>query len=225
MPEAVPLHEFAAEDWAGGFYRGDGQAYGRPWVAIYGANSAYPRASLVFTLKAAPDGPATLTVTGLDDEWAARNDIVLDVNGETIFTGAAPFANWDGVGNGADAAWTTVAYPIPEGALRAGANEIVIANLTPSGNFNAPPYVLLAHSSLEVGERNPVPTISPSGGARNDRGNNGNSRHSRGHVARQAGNARADKGRKDKGNKKHGKKSKGGKKQSGKSKGKKGRKS
>jgi hypothetical protein len=141
---------FAAENWDGGFYRGDGQAYGRPWVAVYGSSSAYPRASLPFALEAAPDGPAIVTIVGLDDEWAERNEIALEVNGQVVFTGPSPFANWDGVGDGANAAWTSVPFSIPAGSLRAGPNEIALANLNPAGNFNAPPYVLVSDVTLDL---------------------------------------------------------------------------
>jgi hypothetical protein len=142
--------EFGAEDWAGGFYRGDGRAYGRRWVALYGAGSAYPRATLSFDLDRAPAERAALTVVGLDDEWAAPNAINLEVNGESVYSGPSPFANWDGVGNGADAAWTAATFTIPANMLRAGANEIALTNKTPGANFNAPPYILLADATLDL---------------------------------------------------------------------------
>jgi hypothetical protein len=140
---------FAAEDWEGGFYRGDSLAYGRPWVALYGASSAYPRARLTFSLDADAGGETIFTVSGLDDEWSALNDIRLEVNGARIFAGQSPFANWDGAGNGANAAWTSVSFTIAPGILHAGPNTIEIANRTPGSNFNAPPYVLLADAILQ----------------------------------------------------------------------------
>ena len=156
---------FTAESWVGGYYRGDSQAYGRPWVALYGALSDFPRATLAFTLDATPGRPATFSITGLDDEWEALNPIALEVNGERVYSGPSPFVNWDGVGNGANAAWTTVPFTIPSGVLRAGANEIAVANLTPVASFNSPPYVLLADATLEIsgqvaGDSAP-PTLAP----------------------------------------------------------------
>lgn len=141
---------FTAADWSGGYYRGDALAYGRPWVALYGAQSAYSRAVLTVTLDDAAAGPATLTLTGLDDEWAAANDLALEVNGQRVFTGPSPFLNWDGVGTGAGAAWTAVAFELPVGLLRTGSNEIAVANLTSGANFGVPPYVLLAEAALEL---------------------------------------------------------------------------
>jgi hypothetical protein len=161
-PTVAPSREvrldFTAADWVGGYYQGNGRFYGRAWVAIYGAQSAYPRAALAFTLDAAPSGAASIDITGLYDVWAAQNEIALEVNGLRVFRGASPFRNWDGVGNGANAAWSSASFTIPAGALRAGANEIAVANLTPGANFGAPPYVLLADASLVVpGSGQPTP--------------------------------------------------------------------
>lgn len=124
-------------------------AYGRPWVAVYGAFSDYPRASLQFTLGARPRGEATLTIVGLDDELAAQNQFALEINGDVVYMGTSPFPNWDGIGDGRDAAWTPIAFRIPSGLLRAGENEIAVANLTPAAEFNAPPYILLSEARLD----------------------------------------------------------------------------
>lgn len=161
--------DFTADQWAGGFYRGDGRAYGRPWTAVYGAYSAYPRAALSFAFDTAPVEPATLIVTGLDDEWPALNEIVLEVNGQPVYSGAAPFANWDGLGDGTDAAWTTVQVTIPTGVLQAGANEIAFANLTRSGNFNMPPYILLSDATLQFGSLEAPQPVSPVAETQSDR--------------------------------------------------------
>ncbi|MFN8591004.1 MAG: hypothetical protein U0031_06020 [Thermomicrobiales bacterium] len=149
-PPTTARGTFTAENWKGGFYRGDGLAYGRPWVAVYGALSPYPQATLQFAIAGVPAGDATLTVTGLDDEWAAANDVRLTANGQEIYRGPSPFPNWDGVGNGANAAWTAVAFTIPDGLLRDGENDITVANLTPADSFDAPPYVLLSDAVLEL---------------------------------------------------------------------------
>ena len=162
--------DFTAADWRGGYYRGDGRAYGRPWVAVYGALSEYPSATLVFTLDATPGRPATLRLTGLDDELGTLNPIALDVNGQRIYSGSSPFPNWDGRGDGANAAWTTAEFAIPSGALWAGSNQIMFVNLSPAASFNAPPYVLLADATVEIagGATSPTsPPIVPVAGAAN----------------------------------------------------------
>ena len=158
--------QFTAEDWVGGYYRGDSQAYGRPWTAVYGALSDYPRATLGFTLDATPGRAATISITGLDDEWETLNPIALEVNGEAVYSGPSPFVNWDGIGNGANAAWTTVPFTIPSGVLRAGPNEITFANLTPVASFNSPPYVLLADAVLEISGQATGETRPPSRSSR-----------------------------------------------------------
>jgi hypothetical protein len=149
-PSSTAHLALTAADWTGGFYRGDAQYYGRPWVAIYGAYSEYPRATLSLTLTDAPSQAATVTITGLDDEWADLNQIALDVNGQVIFTGASPFPNWDGAGKGENAAWTSVPFTIPAGVLRAGENDLTLSNLMPSDSFNSPPYVLVSDASLDI---------------------------------------------------------------------------
>jgi hypothetical protein len=141
---------FAAEDWVGGYYRGDGRWYGRTWVAIYGQASPYPAAWLTLSLDATPTGPATLTITGLDDEWAAQNPIVVLVNGTVLYNGVSPWPNWDGVGHGENAVWTPATFAIPPGVLQAGANQIVVANRSPSANFGLPPYVLVSEATLGI---------------------------------------------------------------------------
>jgi hypothetical protein len=87
---------------------------------------------------------------GLDDELAALNPIGIDVNGIEIFSGASPFVNWDGIGDGENATWTQVEITIPAELLNQGRNEITFANLSPSANFSAPPYVLLSEATLDA---------------------------------------------------------------------------
>lgn len=174
-PPSTARLTYTAADWNGGFYRGDAQYYGRPWVAIYGAYSEYPRATLSFTLTDAPSQAATLTITGLDDEWPDLNQVALDVNGQVIFTGESPFPNWDGAGNGQNAAWTSVSFSIPTGVLRAGSNDITLSNLTPADSFNSPPYVLVSDATLELPGANgatvaPVQAPAGTGKDKNDRG-------------------------------------------------------
>jgi hypothetical protein len=157
--DALSSLEFVVEDWTNGYYQGNGRFYGRPWAAVYGAFSAYPRATILFRIAGPVTGPATFTFTGLDDEWAAPNPLAIEVNGAVLFSGPSPFANWDGVGNGANAAWTLVTFTIPPEMLREGRNEISVGNLSPTGNFNAPPYVLLSDATLDM----PGTTLSRAG--------------------------------------------------------------
>jgi len=139
-----------AASWDGAYRPRDTLHFGRPWVAIYGDLSVYSRASATFRLDAAPTGPATLTLTGIDDEWLDLNPIAVKVNGQQVFTGASPFANWDGATSGAAAAWTPMTITIAPELLQSGRNRITIANLSPTGNVGSPPYVLLGDASLQA---------------------------------------------------------------------------
>jgi hypothetical protein len=76
--------------------------------------------------------------------------MAIEVNGQVVYSGPGLFNNWDGRGNGADAAWSQIEVTIPPELLRDGRNEVTIANLTPVDSFNAPPYILLAEGRLDV---------------------------------------------------------------------------
>lgn len=138
---------FAASDWSGGWYRADANWCGRPWTALYGANSGYQSATLTFTLDAAPSG-ATLYLTGLDDELPGSVSISIVVNGVETFVGGSPFESVASLPCGADAPWSTVPLAIPRGLLRQGTNQITVVNDEPTGKFSEPPYVMLADARL-----------------------------------------------------------------------------
>jgi hypothetical protein len=140
---------FSVSDWSGAF-SGNQSWYGRPWVAIYGAQSQYPHATLAFSLDDAPVSSATLTLDGLDDEWAGNVEIEVTVNGVAIFSGPSPFSSWDGQGHGENAAWSSCPFEIPQGVLQAGENQIVVANLEPAANFGTGPYVLLSDATISA---------------------------------------------------------------------------
>ena len=140
----------AASEWTGGYYQGNGVWYGRPWAALYGSQTQYSTASITVQLSNQPSGPVTLTLTGLNDESGTKNPIQITVNGTAIFNGTSWFASWDGQGQGQNAPWTTVAITIPPSYFGSGANSIVVSNLTNSGNFSMPPYVLLGAAQLNL---------------------------------------------------------------------------
>ncbi len=141
---------FNQSDWDGGFLRDDYAYYGRPWVAVYGAQSDYPRANLHFWFSNQPSGKVTLYLTGLCDETGVKDPIRVGVNSKTIFNGTAWFGSWDGTGDGSNAPWTTVVIKIPASFFVAGDNTISVANLRPGDNFSSPPYILLGGARLEA---------------------------------------------------------------------------
>jgi serine/threonine-protein kinase len=143
--------DFGPDAWEGGYYRGDSGFLGRPWVAIYGAQSGRGQITLSFTLDDDPTGEATLTITGINDEWASPNPMIIEVNGREIYNGPCPFPAWDGRGNGEDAVWGTTSWTIPARTLQAGRNTITISNLTNSAATNAPPYIDISTTTIEIG--------------------------------------------------------------------------
>jgi hypothetical protein len=155
QPTAAPARQastlrFEAADWRGGYYRGDDEFLGRPWTAIYGAQSEYPRATLGFRLDRAPAEPVTVTISGLDDETGVPKQIAFEVNGKRAYEGESWFNGWDGVGNGENAVWSNAEITIPAALLARGDNVITVVNLTQSANFGEPPYVLVAETTVRT---------------------------------------------------------------------------
>jgi hypothetical protein len=139
-----------AASWEGAYHPRDALHFGRPWGAIYDSLSVYSRATAFVRLDAAPTGPATLTLNGIDDEWLDLNPISVEVNGQQVFAGTSPFANWDGATTSAATAWTPVTITIAPELLRAGRNRITVANHSPTGNIGSPPYLLLGDATLQA---------------------------------------------------------------------------
>lgn len=149
VPEADSV-EFEASDWVGGFYQSDPDLqayYGRPWVAVYGAQSDYPQASLAFDLDATPEAPVEITLLGLDDELEALNQIAVEVNGRRVYAGADIFPNWNAV-SGDPSVWSEVRLTIDPSLLAAGVNALTLLSLEPNPSFNGPPYFLLGAGSI-----------------------------------------------------------------------------
>lgn len=152
-PTEVPARfevAFEADDWIGGFYQQDPalqDTYGRPWLAIYGAASDYPRATLAFELDEAPTTPVVMTLSGLDDELETLNRIAVDVNGARVYEGDSFFANWD-MTTGDPTVWSQVRLTIAPELLRDDENAITLLNLEPEANVEGPPYILLGEGMI-----------------------------------------------------------------------------
>lgn len=177
--------EFEAADWVGGFYQGDPDLqayYGRPWVAVYGAQSDYPRATLAFRLDDKPEQAVTVVILGLDDELEALNQIAVEINGSRVYQDEAFFANWNAV-SGDPSVWTEVRLTIDPSLLQEGVNTLTFLNLEPAASFNGPPYFLLGAGSISAGGVE-VEIASPdqsalAAGGESDDDNRGNSEENR----------------------------------------------
>lgn len=139
---------FAAIDWQGALSDLDDGIYGREAVAVYGAQSPYPAATLTFGLDEAGDGQTALTLTGLDDELPGPTPVAISVNGEVVYEGEAGFYDFDPAAP--EVAWQRWTLYFPSNLLRPGENAIAVAQLAPSANVGEPPYVLLAEAFVAI---------------------------------------------------------------------------
>ena len=140
----------AANEWSGGYYRGDSQWYGRPWTAIYGAQSQYPSASFAINIDQTPSDKVVVILTGLNDETGVKSNISVTLNGRSLFNGPSWFNSWDGQGQGQNASWTTVTMRIPASFFTTDTNTFTVQNLRQGSNFSEPPYVLLGATEVQV---------------------------------------------------------------------------
>lgn len=146
------LVAFTAQDWEGAYNPGPNAWYGRDWVAIYGAESDYPRATLTFSLDTVPTGGVTFFVTGLDDDRLESDAaITISVNGQMGVQQPSFFQDCacDGEDLGVTAPWSEIPIRIPPEFLVPGTNTITFANAEPAANFAEPPYVLLSDARIE----------------------------------------------------------------------------
>lgn len=136
--------------WQGGFRNAAGYA-GRSAVWIYAAGSGYDVMGVRFELATRPAGPAELLVVGMDSEGPRKTEIVIAVNGQTIFNGENPLPDDDfDVANVDTGTWGEHRFAFDSAILRAGANEIVILNRSP-GQPGQPPFFMLDYAVLRVG--------------------------------------------------------------------------
>ena len=142
---------FGADDWQGGAPTRPGW-YGRTAVAIYGAQSAHPSATLRFNLDTKPTGTAVLELTGLGDEYGSEFPISIQVNNAVSENAIPdPFANWNADLHGESgqrAPWTTVRVQFPADALVEGSNTITVLSGRSGNGTQDVPYVLLSDASL-----------------------------------------------------------------------------
>jgi hypothetical protein len=140
---AVRLEDSA---WQGGYGYADGRTYGgRNATWIYGATTEYSAMRAEFELDEAPACEAALVVEGMDSEGPAKTAISVAVNGAEIYRGPNPLPDDDlPLESGT---WATHAFSFDGGLLRAGRNEVRIANLE-AGQFGRPPFFMLDYADI-----------------------------------------------------------------------------
>ncbi len=134
--------------FSGGYRRLDGLYHGRTATWVYGQGTQYRTMSASFDIANPPTGNATLQITGLDSEDAAKTPIFITLNGIFIYNGANPLPNDFPNGVFQPGNWGSYNWAIPPGTLVQGTNTLSISNLDPSDKINQPPFFLLDYAVI-----------------------------------------------------------------------------
>jgi hypothetical protein len=111
----------------------------------------HSRMSARFRLQRVPDEPLFLHVRGRLDDRGSACPIEILLNGGAIFSGPDAFSHTE---------WEWKSFPIPEGSLRVGDNEISIRCRAPEGVVGMPPWFMLA--TCAIGKKDCNPALNPS---------------------------------------------------------------
>lgn len=139
---ATPLVSLRGRDFAGGAAELFGpRKFGvRDLNYVYAApNGARSTMSARFDVPALPAGPMALHVRARLDDRNTPCPIRISLNGLTVFEGPEAFAHNE---------WQWRAFALPDGALRAGPNELVFANTSAEGIVGMPPWFMLAACAI-----------------------------------------------------------------------------
>lgn len=150
VPPVSSGGSIALEDtnFVGGYFRSDGIYHGRSATWVYGLGTDYSTMTASFNIDSPPEGPATLTIIGLDSEDPNKTPISIVVNGVEIYAGDNPLPDDFASGVNGPGNWGTATWEIPAGLLQAGGNTLSITNLTPGGTTNAPPFFMLDTAAI-----------------------------------------------------------------------------
>jgi hypothetical protein len=147
------LIKISPYDLAGAYQRGgDRSLYGRPEVALYGAGSDFNQGTVNFRLANATAGKVNLRLSGLDDERTERCNLVVILNGVTIYDDVDAFPqtpNNDNGEGGADRYWGEMTITVPANVLKAGNNTLILRNSTNWLGYLGIPYILINSVSFE----------------------------------------------------------------------------
>jgi len=137
-PQAIIYAEFRGIDLEGGAWKHFGsKQHGRLNTNYVYAQSTGAASTMRarFELAQAPEKPAFLYLRALDDDFSTHCRIELKVNDTAIFRGPNEFSGKE---------WQDRRYPIPPGAIKAGANEIHINCIEKEGALGMPPWFCVA---------------------------------------------------------------------------------
>lgn len=136
-PKGEALHHVGGAELQGGamdLYGSvmDGESVNYVYAAPTGARSSM---RTTFTLRAVPESPQYVHLRARDDDFHTHCPLRIEVNGQVAFDEANPFEH---------PAFTSHKFAIPAGALKAGANTLVISNRATKGDVGMPPWIQVA---------------------------------------------------------------------------------
>jgi hypothetical protein len=134
--------------WSGGYngpFNGGPTYGGRTPVVAYGQGSDRSEITASFSLAARPRGNPAVVLHGMDSEGPAKTEIVISVNGITIYNGENPLPDDDFVLE--TGTWDSASFPFDRGILREGENSITIINRSP-GRFGGPPFIIIDYATI-----------------------------------------------------------------------------
>lgn len=125
---------------------------GRSSRWVYSQLTDYSQMSADFKLGSLPtDQYATLSIEGLDSEDSTKTEILIQINGQTVFKGSDPLRNDHP--NPTDYSepsqdWSSVTLKFPSSYLKTGVNHITFTNLERRGHIDEPPWFMLDYAVI-----------------------------------------------------------------------------
>jgi len=134
MGAPEPVVQLAGTDFAGGASSLLGEVQsgvGRVNYVYAAPTGAYSRMKAAFELTETPSVPVMLYLYARDDDSPHACPIRITLNEEVVFAGPSAFP-------GDAYAWRT--YPVPNDALEAGKNMLLVENTASDGRLGMPPW-------------------------------------------------------------------------------------
>ena len=135
------------------FEGGAAEVFGAAFHGVGGVNYVYaeptgPLGAMCapFDLEKVPEGGAFLHLRARDDDAGEVCSVEILLNGVVLFCGESGFPSDQ---------WLWKRYAIPEGALKAGRNELAVFNREPTGAAGMPPWFMVAEARIAGEDEDP----------------------------------------------------------------------
>src|SRR5204863_8597950 len=148
-----PLVRLAGADFAGGakdrygaLYDGEAvnYVYARPTGALASMSAA-------FRIERVPAAAQFLYLRARDDDGQGACSVAVTLNGAPVHEGANPFP---------ERRWAVHRFEIAPGLLRAGSNELIIANTESAGEAGMPPWFMVAAAAIADADYTWAPEVT-----------------------------------------------------------------